>query len=394
MVRSRPWGSRVLCVALAGVLSVVVAASTGAVDRPRVLTLGTTVDPNTNGNNTLEGVSCVTHLFCMAVGYQTTTFASHDRTLVERWNGTTWSLVASPNVGTGYNDLFSVSCPSTTFCIAVGDGGNDRTLIERWNGTTWSVVTHADPAGTHYAILNGVSCPTTTFCQAVGFWRASSSPNRLLADRWNGSSWATLATPAPHPSLTEWFTGVSCTSSKFCMAVGVAPGGTHGYTVADRWNGVHWYLTATLNPSAFDDLWGVSCRSATYCMAVGDQGPVTSNGWGTPLSFAEKWTGTWQQETMQMLSGTNTDILFGVSCASTTDCEAVGYANYATGPSWDSVEVSSGAAWTLVTAPSPATGSSDLTAISFPSATFLMAVGQNATPANPSLLRTIGITGP
>lgn len=151
-------------------------------------------------------------------------------------------MVPSLNVGTGDNDLYSVSCVTTHFCVAAGDAGTNHTLLERWNGIGWTVMAHADPVGTHYAVLNGVSCSTTTFCQAVGFWRASATHNELLADRWNGSACTTLATPSPHPTLSEWFTGVSCHDSKFCMAFGVASSSFTDRTVADEWTGVRWSL--------------------------------------------------------------------------------------------------------------------------------------------------------
>jgi hypothetical protein len=57
-----------------------------------------------------------------------------DRTLVERWNGLRWSVVASPDVGKHHNELDGVtSIPKTRATVAVGlayDGSTDRTLIE------------------------------------------------------------------------------------------------------------------------------------------------------------------------------------------------------------------------------------------------------------------------
>ena len=55
----------------------------------------------------------------------------------------TWSVVASPSpVGPPSGTLRSVTCPSIDRCFAVGfygpDGPNLKTLIERWNGTSWS----------------------------------------------------------------------------------------------------------------------------------------------------------------------------------------------------------------------------------------------------------------
>jgi hypothetical protein len=56
----------------------------------------------------------------------------------------TWSVVPSPNPGTGFNGLSAVSCVSAAACMAVGgsqgSNGAARTLAESWDGTRWSVV--------------------------------------------------------------------------------------------------------------------------------------------------------------------------------------------------------------------------------------------------------------
>jgi hypothetical protein len=36
------------------------------------------------------------------------------------WNGSVWSIVPSPNAGTIYDELRSVSCVSASDCVAVG----------------------------------------------------------------------------------------------------------------------------------------------------------------------------------------------------------------------------------------------------------------------------------
>jgi hypothetical protein len=67
--------------------------------------------------------------------------------MVERWNGDSWSEIKSPFItGTvaGFVELNGVSCVSATTCFAVGkfpnEMGTGRSLIEQWNGSTWSFV--------------------------------------------------------------------------------------------------------------------------------------------------------------------------------------------------------------------------------------------------------------
>jgi hypothetical protein len=53
-----------------------------------------------------------------------------DHTLIEHWNGTKWSVMSSPNKGTGDNYFFAVTAvPSSKLAWAAGSGSN-KTLIE------------------------------------------------------------------------------------------------------------------------------------------------------------------------------------------------------------------------------------------------------------------------
>ena len=71
-----------------------------------------------------------------------------------------WSVAASPSpFGPSSGHLVGVACPSATSCFAVGTDLNfNGTLVERWNGTSWSIVTSPTVQGE----LNGVSCASTT----------------------------------------------------------------------------------------------------------------------------------------------------------------------------------------------------------------------------------------
>ena len=70
----------------------------------------------------LLGVSCVSATDCLAVGDQTNLSSGRSLTLVQSWNGSTWSTVPSPNAN-GDNFLSGVSCTSAGFCAAVGKYG-------------------------------------------------------------------------------------------------------------------------------------------------------------------------------------------------------------------------------------------------------------------------------
>ena len=94
----------------------------------------------------LVAVSCVSAAACMAVGF---TQGRPGGTLAESWNGTRWSVVPSPGHPHSADNLAGVSCVSPTACTAAGwyitSSGQQKTLIESWNGTRWSIVPSPNP---------------------------------------------------------------------------------------------------------------------------------------------------------------------------------------------------------------------------------------------------------
>jgi hypothetical protein len=95
-------------------------------------------------------VSCASATDCSAVGTYATPkgrFTYPTETLAEHWNGTKWSIVASPSPGANVSELAGVSCWSARHCFAVGaaSASNQTTLTERWDGTKWAVVASPNP---------------------------------------------------------------------------------------------------------------------------------------------------------------------------------------------------------------------------------------------------------
>ena len=99
----------------------------------------------------LNGISCTAADFCEAVGsYQK---GGTFRSLAEVWNGSHWLLQAPSTVaGATSSQLNAVSCVSATYFEAAGDAKTTATrqvgVLEKWNGTTWSVQEKVLPAGT------------------------------------------------------------------------------------------------------------------------------------------------------------------------------------------------------------------------------------------------------
>jgi len=66
----------------------------------------------------------------------------------------------------------------------------------------------------------------------------------MLAERWNGRTWSIQDMPAPAGVPDPSINGLSCSSSKFCIAVGSSDFGNGGQTFAEHWDGHRWAITS------------------------------------------------------------------------------------------------------------------------------------------------------
>lgn len=296
-----------------------------------------------------------------------------------------WQVVSSPNPsGTGYAQLTSVSCPTGSYCNAVGYSEDaakvQAPLIETWDGTSWQIASYPVPSPNYDAPLSSVSCSGSSFCAAVGYWVASSSSASIaqpLIEMWDGTSWQIVAAPEPSGATgSVSLYSVSCTSTTSCTAVGASqptPGGGP-QTLVEVWDGTSWQIASSPNPSlTFNSLSGVSCVSPSNCSAVG----VYNNPITTELPLTEAWNGTsWSVVTSPLPSGGNQGYLGSVSCVSSSFCMATGE-TFGTSSHQSLVEVWNGTSWQTVTSPTPGPGSvscvssTDCTAPSTDSASFL-----------------------
>jgi hypothetical protein len=260
----------------------------------------------TNGG--LEDVSCASTGACTAVGaYYDSLGAS--RLLVEQWNGSSWSVQTVPEpAGATTSDLAWVSCPSSSFCVAVGTT-NAGPLVERWDGISWSIWQVPVPPGG----LGPVSCPSSTSCIFVG------------GVSWDGSDWSTQSFHSIAAAKGGDVQDVSCTSSRSCIAVSdyTDRRGFEGW-LGERWDGTRWSTQVLPNPPQGEIfvLSGVSCASSTACTTVGEYTVPT----GANYALAERWDGRrWSAQTVLPHVGQDSSGLNAVSCTTRTSCTAVGY---------------------------------------------------------------------
>lgn len=165
---------------------------------------------------------------------------------------------------------------------------------------------------------------------------------------------------------------VSCVSATSCMAVGFSvQGSAPSRPLAESWNEKTWSLTKAPPVAGNEDdiLTGVSCASATQCMAVG----YYSNS-GATLVLAESWNGkTWSLTSPPNPSSTY-DAFNAVSCASVKSCMAVGYANI--GSNTETVAESwNGTSWKVLNSRDPGGSYTLFAGVSCTSTTSCVATG-------------------
>jgi hypothetical protein len=289
----------------------------------------------------LLGIGCTGAASCIAVGHQDN--ADKSAALIERWNGTTWTVKAAPSpVAVGTNVLSSVSCVASA-CTAVGGtsdfaNGTLRSLIEHTSGAGWTVQTAVTPTGTAGGYLGDVACATTKACIAVGTY----------IEQWNGSVWSRQG--FPHNAGDEVLLhGVSCPSATQCIAVGDTLNSKGYHPMALKLSGSTWSNAKAVTGNGIM-LDSVACPSATRCIVVGSQGSGSSL-----RSFAEQWNGsTWSAVPVPRPAGTPPNALDSVSCASASNCMAVGSSNISGTVTHAIAERWNGAAWspsTIATVP-------------------------------------------
>jgi hypothetical protein len=275
-------------------------------------------DPGTV-DSVLTSVRAVSAANVWAVGY--TASGSTNQTLILHWDGTIWTQVPSPSPGT-FSRLYSVRAVSASDAWAVGffsSGAGDQTLILHWNGTAWTQVPSPNPGGAGSGNdLFSVAATSHSDAWAVGEVFTSSKITTLIA-HWDGSRWASVASPNPGHS-NELF-GVAATSSGNAWAVGDASNGTANQTLVLHWNGLQWTQAASPDQGGSTNgnvLTAVSATGSCNAWAVG----YFANG-AVDSTLILQWNGTkWAHVGSPNLGATN--VLLGVAASSASNAWAVG----------------------------------------------------------------------
>lgn len=181
----------------------------------------------------LQAVAATSASNAWAVG-----FSGHFTTsseLAEHWNGKTWRVVHSPDPA-GAGALIGVAATSAGNAWAVsGAAGRGLStyisVINHWNGKTWTRAASPNPVPGG-ALLFGVAATSASNAWAVGAdFVFVNSPENVIA-HWNGKAWKLM----PSPILDGILSAVTATSAANAWAVGSGDAGA----LIEHWNGTRW----------------------------------------------------------------------------------------------------------------------------------------------------------
>jgi photosystem II stability/assembly factor-like uncharacterized protein len=196
-------------------------------------------------------VSCSSTTQCVAVGVSSGSSESSDA-FVTTDGGSEWTAVlvsSSPA-------LLAVSCVSgTSDCWAAG-GGSSKVYFSSDSGETW--LAQSVPSGVYS--LNSIFCASTSDCVAVGY---NGFSNNAIYTTDGGTMWTVSALPGS----MNGYGGVFCLSTRVCIAAGGTTTNP-AYIVRTTNGGVSWTLASV--PSDAPAVTSVSCLSSSDCIAVGD----------------------------------------------------------------------------------------------------------------------------
>lgn len=263
--------------------------------------------PNSPGSNELQAAAGADASHVWAVGRVVGQSAgSPYRSLILRWNGGAWA--ADPHPGfTGNHRLRGVAAAAATDAWAVGDRqvptGGLVTLVERWDGTRWSVVSSPNPNPNGLNELSGVDVVPGTVWAVGSYSKPNANFGTLgLAMRRTaaGTGWQVQPTPVFTPE--DHLEAIDATGPNDAWAVGwgsTSPFGGVAVAITLRWNGTRWISVPIPQPSQVM-LFGVAALAADDVWVVGHTYP------GGPhwIPVILHWNGTtWSRASIPAFPG-------------------------------------------------------------------------------------------
>ncbi len=247
----------------------------------------------------VSSISCPSTTTCVAVGVNSNDYGGVEATTD---GGATWSAGSLPSPVVG--GPTSVSCPTTSWCMAVGG----RTFVSADGGATWSST--AFP--TALVPLAAVACTSVDVCVVAG--ANASGDTAVVTTSDGGSTWSTASVPAGPLEGTA----LACSSASNCDLVATIAGSSEILGSTD--GGATWSVVESSSLFS-DDITAISCPSTTTCLAVGNS--ILSASLDAPVAFATSDGGASWSSVPFPASVTHAE-LTGVACSAATTCTVVG----------------------------------------------------------------------
>jgi hypothetical protein len=215
--------------------------------------------------------------------------------LFEHWDGTSWSVVPGPP-GSEDRQLQDVVAISPSDVWAVGaesapDPNNpgsyiDRTLTEHWDGSSWTVVPSPNHSDSSFDYFSAVSASSPTNVWALGQWTTDSAYGNSI-QRWDGDAWQIVEHPfsdfpIPGGGTTNFWNLATLSPTNVWFAGYYVESASNLLPVLEHWDGSSWQ---DVNVQAGGQLIDITASSARDIWMLGTNNSSTT-------SFGQHWDGT------------------------------------------------------------------------------------------------------
>ncbi len=228
--------------------------------------------PTPGSSAVLNGVTATSSSDVWAVGFSLNDALGRNQTLIEHWDGTSWNIVASPNLGSDPNYLGDVTAVSANDVWASGNTENGLTqigqpILEHWDGQTWSLVRAWRPKTSTDSLLEGIGSNASGSVFSTG--HVFFPTDGIFAEDWSGTRWQPLSVVSP-PDVNTLF-GVAVNAAGEAWIVGhTAKTGRQDKTLIEHSSGSIFVRDLSANVAgAASDLVGAGVSPDGDVWAVG-----------------------------------------------------------------------------------------------------------------------------
>lgn len=265
----------------------------------------------------LNAVSCVTD-FCATVGEYSAEGTQDDHPWIATYSGGQWSSAPLAWSG-GKVNLLSISCSTSTFCLAGGQtirGGVPAALAFAWQGETWTEVS-ADTVGFFaHGHIRSIDCVSVNHCTAVGLIGI----NQPVVAEYMDGEWSFNTLPEPRQS--GFLYDITCFDEATCVVVGHDVQ-EHYFMAQGKQDTWEFWQAADMqvNTDDFNSWVATSCPTVHSCVMAGTS--VYSSDTAARASIFIELNDSW--EVVDVSPPESVWSLIGeITCTATDACTAVG----------------------------------------------------------------------